>query len=394
MRFPLRFPLRFPMMSSKANCTFLASAAFVIIMSTAAFSADTELSGSLKNVFSDGKMQSGSDYWSDLTRLRLELDATASSETSVKIIYDNEMSVGTVLDTAEFNAGKDLRDDAYFDLSHEVSDSGDLYWRHKIYRAYGTWTDDELTVIVGRQRVAWGQTRIWNPTDLFNPVSPFVIESGERLGIDALSIEHSFGPLSSVHVVYGPGRTSSDETAGARVRGNIKGYDLSIIFGEFRQKEVYGLDFAGSVGESGVRGEWTRTDPSDSPAGGEDYDRLVLSVDHSFPSTLYVLVEYLYNEGAVGRNAPLAALTNFSGEIVTRNRRFLAANVGYEFHPLIRGSVTSIYDKDGEGFFTSPSVSYNIKQSVDLTLGAQLFRDKGEYAGTDNLWYAVGQWYF
>jgi hypothetical protein len=217
------------------------------------------------------------------------------------------------------------------------------------------------------------------------------IEGGQRLGVDAINFEYSLGALSGFNVVYAPRDESEKTSAAVRLRTNIMGYDLSIVVGEFREDDVIGFDFAGSIGDSGFRGEGVFTDPDE----GNDFTRLVLSWDYNFPSTLYLLVEYLYNGGNVGEDASLADLARFTGEIVTGNKNFLAIALGYELTPLIRPEFYAIFDIDGGGLFINPGMRYNVFTDLDWIIGVQIFPgDEGEYKGLPDSFYTSLEWYF
>jgi hypothetical protein len=169
------------------------------------------------------------------------------------------------------------------------------------------------------------------------------------------------------------------------------GYDLSIVVGEFREDNVIGFDFAGSIGDSGFRGEGVFTNPDE----GNDFTRFVLSWDYNFPSTLYLLLEYLYNGGNIGEDASLADLARFTGEIVTGNKNFLALALGYELTPLIRPEFYAIFDIDGGGLFINPGIRYNVFTDLDWIIGVQIFPgDEGEYKGLPDSFYTSLEWYF
>ncbi len=350
------------------------------------------MGGSFKALITTGKTLSGVDYWSGLGRWRLENDLRPSPSTLIKAIYDVEAITGTILETPEFTLAKERPDDALYDLSRNMVDNPDLLLRHSLYRLYLSLSGKGSILTIGRQRIAWGQARLWNPTDLFNPVSPLEIERGERMGVDAISLEYFLGPLSSIHLVYAPRKEEEKEAKGLRLRINLRGYDVSFMGGRFRGEEVVGLDFAGNIGNSGFRGEATYTDGK----GRKDFPRLVLSWDYSFPSTLYILLEYLYNGGNLGRGGDLSKVSAFSGEIATRNRNLLSLMVTYDPTPLIRVGITAIYDMDGSSSFLNPAFTYNITTNVDLVLGAQLFSggEDDDFGAFSNTYYSWVEWFF
>ncbi len=350
------------------------------------------LSGSYKTILINGKTLAENDFWSDLNRLRLKFNIEPADSFLIKIIYDNEVTVGSILKKDEFIIAKDKKDKTLFDLNAQPIDTSEILWRHLLYRIYFRYFREPFNLTVGRQRISWGQARIWNPTDLFNPVSPLQIEGDQRLGVDAVSFEYSFGALSSLNLVYAPGDDQLKSSKGLRLRSNLKGYDMSVIFGEFREDTVLGFDFAGNIGDSGFRGEGVFTDKRQD----SDFIRFVLSWDYSFPNTLYILFEYLYNGGNSGADATASVADRFSGEIVTKNRNFTAVGVGYDITPLLRLDSYVIYDMDGEGIFFNPFLTYNILNNVDWTAGLQIFSgdDNSEYGALSNAYYTYVEWFF
>lgn len=351
------------------------------------------LSGSYKNLLTIGEtLLLKEDFWSDLNRLRLELDLKPSYSLLFKTVYYHEAFTGTILKKPESVAIKKGVEDNLFDLTGNILDNPDLFWRHSLYRIYLAYSIEDITLTIGRQRIAWGQARIWNPTDLFNPVSPLRIESDQRPGVDALSLEYSSGPLSGLNIVYAPGDEKGKRNAGARLRTNVKGYDLSMIFGEFREDKVIGFDFAGNIGDSGLRGEGIFTDPK----VGKDFTRFVISWDYNFPNTLYLLLEYLYNGGNLGRGISLLRIAEFSGEIATRNKNFFTTGIGYDPTPLLRFDLYAFYDMDGRSLFMNPNIKYNLFSNLDWITGVQSFSgdEDSEYGPLPDTYYTSIEWYF
>jgi len=338
------------------------------------------------------------DFWSDLNRLRLEFDAQVSERVHVKAVVDNELLLGSLLGKPEFVLAKNREDNTLFDLDYIVKDDEDLYWEISLYRLYFSYSVDDTAIITGRQRIAWGTARLWNPTDLFNPISPLQIDRDARAGVDAINIEHYFNALSSVNLVYALGNDNRDRDLAIQATTNVAGYDLSALIGEFREDWVVGLDFAGNLGNSGFRGETTFTDPEI----GEDFTRVVMSWDYSFPNTLYLLLEYLYNGGNlsipdISGGMPVQSdIRTFARGIVTRNKNFLGWVAGYEVTPLFRVDSLLIYDIDDRSVFWGPAFKYNIFTNLDWSLGVQIFSGEtgSEFGDLPGTFYSSLEWFF
>jgi hypothetical protein len=368
--------------------------ALVVCCAAGAFGDDRfQLSGYYKNLLYDSESLAGNGYTGDLNRLRLDAEYRPSHDVTGKIVLDTEAVIGSVLDTGEFKAVKGSRP-AYSTLEWTFADNSDVWGRTSVHRLYLEAKSGNITGTVGRQRIAWGSGRLWNPTDVFNPVSPFEIERDERAGTDAASVTLYPGPLSSITTVYAPEREGKDDVA-LRARTNMQGYDVSLVLASLNNRDLLGLDFAGNIGDSSFRGEVTHealtTADALFPERRERFARSVLSWDYTFASTLYVLVEYLYNGGNVRRDVPL---TFIAGEIVTRNRNFIAFGLGYDLTPLIRTECTVVRDVDGNGVVAEPSLNYNVRQNVDWVTGGLLIAAKGEYEGQHSLYYTSVKVFF
>lgn len=357
------------------------------------------LSGSYKNLALVSRTPFLEErFWSDLNRLRLALDADLSERVTFHAVLDNEWLFGTVLDRQEFQLVKDHETDSLIDLNAQVLDRDDVLWRASLYRMHFDFNLPQAKLVLGRQRIAWGSGRIWNPVDLFNPISPLAIEPDQRDGVDAVNLEYYPGAFSLLNIVYAAGGERRDDSFGVRAGTQFAGYDVKLMAGEFRRDVVAGLEFAGSVGSSGVRGELTYTD---ADAGG-DFWRAVAGWDHSFPSTLYLMFEYLYNGGNVDNPLGPGGFTLddnprvFTSGIATRNRNFLGAAAAYELTPLLQASALLVYDIDDASSFVAPSLVYSVLEDLDLTLGAQLFSgdDTSEYGDQQQVYYASLEWFF
>lgn len=360
--------------------------------------ASLDVSGSFKSLLSRATTPVREErYWSDLNRLKLNIDGRLNEMISAKAIIDNEFLIGTLIDTQDFQDAKEFRTNTRWDLDNLVADNDDLVWRANVYRAYLQLDFAQANVVAGRQRIAWGTGRIWNPTDLFNPISPLQIERSQREGVDGLSAEYFLGTLTSINLVYALGETSEQNSLALRAGTNVGGYDVGIMGGSFRSDSVIGFDFGGNIGAAGLRGEATFTDPD----SGSSFTRLVLSVDYSWPNTVYLLAEYLYNggnlKGSGVSDAEIEARERFfNGEIITENKNFLATGLGYELTPLLRIDGVSIYDIDEGSIFLTPSLTWNALTNLDLTVGGQFFAgdEDSEYGDNDSVFFTSLKVYF
>jgi len=356
--------------------------------------AKLKLGGYYKNLLSQSQtvFPGGQSYLADVNRLRLELQGRPVEWAAFDVQYDNEVLLGSYLDTAQFALQKNREPDTYWDLESTTLDRASVFAFQRLYRAYVDLYSSLVDLRVGRQRIAWGTGRFWNPTDLLNPFDPTQLERDERPGVDAVLVERKLGPLSKLSLAYAPQHSSSDSSVAGRLHGNLRETDFSLLAGQFHRDEVAGFDFSGRISQVGLRGEaaYTRADI------GPDYVRAVVGADYVFPSTLALSGEIYYNgQGATNKeDYDFGAL--FSGAVQNVARHYAGLYVGYDVTPLLRLNSYGIINLDDNSAFFFPSAVYSVMTNLDLSLGVQLFGGSAgsEYGAFHDVYYAQLQWFF
>jgi len=331
-------------------------------------------------------------YNLDLNRLRLELRGQISRALAYEIQYDNEILLGSYLRTPQFGLQKSMRAPQRWQLEHAYADSPDVFARHRLYRGFMTFSSGATDIRIGRQRIALGTGRFWSPLDILNPISPIQLEREERLGVDAVLIERKLGALSRASGIYAPRRGGADPSAALYWHGNSAGADFSLMAGKFAGDRVFGGDVATQLGDAGLRGEITHTEPAD----GKNYRRVLLGLDYAFANTLTLSAELYYNgAGASGPDRyDFAALLD--GRIRSLGQRYLGMFGSYEITPLLKTQNHFVINLQDNSRYFGPSLTYSLNESVDWTLGAQLFSGGGrsEHGRISNVYYTQVQWFF
>lgn len=85
-----------------------------------------ELTGSLKSVFLRSRASTGEDYALSLNRLRVEAKGDLAPGLALDLQYDNEVLLGSYLDTAEFRALKDTAQPQYWRADANYVERGDV----------------------------------------------------------------------------------------------------------------------------------------------------------------------------------------------------------------------------------------------------------------------------
>jgi hypothetical protein len=272
------------------------------------------------------------------------------------------------------------------DLRWTIAESDHYSLIHFIDRLVYRQRLDFGEICIGRQRISWGTGRIWNPTDLFNPINPANFAKIEKDGADAVSAKINLGPLSDVQAVWNPA-LNAVSNYGGRLRAHSGEYDFSFLGGYFDGKSVAGGDLAGNLGEMGVRGEILVSGIGQkTPA---PFVKYIVGIDHQLTPELYALLEYQFNgQGTSDRDAyDFEAL--YRGEILNVARHYLAVSGSYLIHPLVTLTAMGTLNFDDGSQFYAGTVSYSAGDNVVLGLGLQAFvADVG-----DEFWYYPGTAY-
>jgi len=334
----------------------------------------------------------GEDYTLDLNRLRLRLRGQPTTTLRFDIAYDNELWLGSYLDTPQFSRQQNPPQDSLFNLQQTTLDRDAAFARHGLYRGYVSLAMGDVDVRLGRQRIAWGTALLWNPMDILNPLNPLQLEREERAGVDAVTLDWNYAALSRLSLVAAGHETGDSSSYAIRWKSNLDLFDISLMGGRFRQDSIAGFDFAGQLGQMGLRGEFTH---NNTERDGE-YQRFVVGADYSFGNTLTLALEYYFNgQGASDRNA-YQVTRWLSGNVQSLGRHYLGGFFGYDFTALLRWKNYLILNLDDDSVFGFHSLVYSLVDNVDLTLGVQ--HQSGlktaEYGLLQNIYYTQLQWFF
>ena len=328
----------------------------------------------------------------NLTRLRLKPQIFLWSGARINIEYEMDALLAKDINNSEINQVTVNRQ--LINMKWNIASGNKYQLSHYIDRLYFRQGFDWGNIIVGRQRISWGTGRIWNPTDLFNPLNPADFSKIEKDGADALSMTYYLGNFTDLNIVYNPQDKFKENNAAFRFRTNYDTYDLAVIGGYFDRRYVAGFDFAGNLFVAGVRGEGIIS--MDKNDLSKNYTKLVFGIDNQFTPKLYALIEYQYNgEGRTNKfSYDLTRLAR--GEIINLNRNYLFVSSNYLFTPLITGTFSNNTDiNDGSGF-VNVSCSWSLTENSNLTFGALITYGKEftEYWYYQNSLYTQAELFF
>lgn len=339
--------------------------------------------GYLKNMVSFNYFNN--DLWvEDLTHNRLNFAWYPNKNFSAFLEFRNRLIVGDfVRDIPNYDQIIDSNND-YFDLSANLVNNRSMLLNVMADRAFIQWNKNDWEIKLGRQRINWGVNLAWNPNDLFNAYSFFDFDYEERPGSDALRVSKYTGPASSIEVAAKIADDKDRFVGAAMWRINKWNYDMQFITGIAQGDLALGTGWAGNLGKAGFKGELTYLIPVTPTTVNESYDQLflgALSVDYSFPNTLYLNGSILYNSMAevnptVGFAFTRARPGNYTMRNISNYRWSSFVQSSYQFTPLFLGGLSVIAYPGSKAFFINPALTFSLRQNLDLDVVGQLFFDE------------------
>ncbi|PCI45274.1 MAG: hypothetical protein COB41_01975 [Proteobacteria bacterium] len=353
-----------------------------------------ELSGRYTNLLFQHKDSRNQYVTSDLNRLRLTVDG-GEHAWQWRLSYDHELLYGGAVRDPAFAQLRQRPDPTWLDLNANIVHSASIDWRHNLYRGWIQYKAEAWDVVLGRQRIAWGSGRIWNPTDRFNPVQPTALEPDQKLGVDAAYMTHSYSDFGSIQLVAAPPQSNRalNRKWALRWQDTIEQTDMALWLGEVGEERVLAVDVTGNVADAAARLEWQQS------WGGKQggFGQLVVGIDGTltgqlFTEGLYVAVEYFYN-GLAGLHAKQLIQSDI---LQSNSRQLLGMLMAYDLTPLWRTELVWLLDLEKPSMFIAPSLRWSVSDNMDATIFSQLPTGSAgsEFSGLNELFAVKLEYYF
>ncbi|MEK7234662.1 MAG: hypothetical protein AAB268_12665 [Elusimicrobiota bacterium] len=333
-------------------------------------------------------------YNLNIARARLTLDAE-KYVLRAHVDFDQQVAAGSFFRTMEFRQFGYSPPKPWLDMEHTVSTGTTNGYGVGAYRAWVGVEGERGVLRAGRQRIAWGSGKLWNPTDVLNPYDPTSVERDERHGVDALYARVGVGSLAQAELAWAPGGVWAQHALLARGRANWEGWDASLLGGKIPGSTasfVLGGDLAGAVFDGTAHGElaWF------NPANRTPYWKAGLGYDYSFVSGAAIAVE-AYHAGN-GAADPLrynyAALRAGLEPGVAKD--YAGATFSKDLHTLVKFECAAIVNLDDGSTLSYPSLAWNALPDLWLTVAWRRFGgDKiSEYGRLPNSTLLSAQYWF
>ncbi len=234
---------------------------------------------------------------------------------------------------------------------------------------------ENVQLSIGRQRIAWGTSLVWNITDLFNPLSILDFDYEERPASDAIRIQYYTSDISKLDIAFKSSDKNEKSTLAIQYYYNIFEYDFYFLAGFFKQRPVAGFSWAGDIYGAGFRGEILLSSPPDKVKyvnlfHNEKKLQLssVFSFDYTFINSLYIHIEFLYNN--IGKKANIQLYSRDALELgmQSASRLNLFYQIGYNITPLLRGDILSLHNPFDNSSAILLSLNYSVIENLDVSM--------------------------
>lgn len=320
---------------------------------------------------------------------------TAALELRTRIFY------GETVEKIPFYSSIIKSKQGFVDLDVLLWDEKKSIGYVEVDRLWLDYIKDSWQFTIGRQRIAWGTSWAWNPTDLFNPKDVLDFDYEELPGADAIRVQYYTGPVTKIEVAVSPGRSKKDIIAAGLISFNQWNYDFNLIAGYKKERWMIGGGWVGDIQDAGFRGEVLLSQAPKSDFNSSLYEffnldpltkndpavSFVLSGDYTFTNSFYIHTELLYNSNGTDRYAALYQREALTLDMLTAARFLIFQEFAYQFTPLIKGGIFGIFNPDDKSYLIVPSVSYSIITNLDFYLTGFLFggeplTEYGNYGST------------
>jgi hypothetical protein len=310
----------------------------------------------------------------NLIHNRLNLKGFVNYNITFAAEFRNRLFTGDMVRSGRSYSEMTGNDQGWVDLSWNILNEQSFFLNATIDRLWVDFNYGKFQTRVGRQRINWGQTLVWNPNDIFNAYSFFDFDYVERPGSDAIRLQYYPGVSSAIEIAVKADH-ENDITAAALYRFNKMGYDIQFLAGYVNSEDlVAGAGWSGALGSVSFRGEVSWFQPAKNFSDSTGTALFTLGFDKVFKNNSMAQMQVMYC------NNPMN-LTSFSslysGNMSTKDlafSRFSAFGLfSYPVTSLLNVSVSAMWFPDLKGYFAGPSIDYSLAENIDFSLFWQHF---------------------
>lgn len=319
-------------------------------------------------------------HWQNLVHNRLNLGWQPHACWRIDIGIRNRLFNGDFLNIPGYTKLLD-QDRGLVDLSWNLLDKEDILWNMTCDRLYFTFEKGRWSFKLGRQRINWGQTFVWNANDLFNSYSFFDFDYIERPGCDAFRGTFYHNETSYSEVVVSLDHSDKITTA-FLYHGMIKSFDFQVITGIQAEEDfVVGGAITKDFKGINLRGELAYKQPLDNFGKSTGIIEFSIGADYLFSNNLMLQGEFMYNnkKNIFSPKNILNSILNPSSIniMATMNSWNTVILLFYPPTDRLSLSFSGMYMSGLETGFTGFTMDYSLWNNLDVSLISQYFSTIG-----------------
>lgn len=281
-------------------------------------------------------------------------------------------------------SGMLFTDNGLVDLTWDIYSSSSFALGTQLDRLWFSISLGKVQFTAGRQRINWGQAVVWNPNDIFNTYSWYNVDYPERPGSDALRLQY-YPSSTSVLEIASKWNSEGKITIAGLGRFNAGGYDIQFLAGLVDDQDyMAGAGWSGNIAGAAFRGEVSYYQPKRNFTDTTGILLATVGADYVFPCSFSLTFQALYNQLPPDFK-PQNLLAVYQAPSSPKTLSFAEWNLflmgSYPVTPLFDVSLAGMYYPDLYGFYIGPTLNYNVKQNLDLSLYFQYFNGRFTYSG-------------
>lgn len=241
----------------------------------------------------------------------------------------------------------------------------DQVWMHVQWNA--------IEIRLGRQLIHWGQTMVWNISDIFNTYTMAQMHDPIKQGSDAIRISWYPSPVSMVEFAAKL-NFYNELTTAVMYRFNYKSFDVQLKTGLAEASDwLFGWGLVWNRNKVGVRTEGAYYQPLHTGDDARGSLLIATGIEYVFTGGLIIQSEMLYNQLHYMHSYNILRRlydVSTSPRVLSISEWSLAVNASYPITERLRAGFLSSFFVDYEAYTMSASLRYNLSRNFELFVNA------------------------
>ena len=317
---------------------------------------------------------SGPVLFDNLLHNRINLKIFINKNITFAAEFRNRLFTGDLARINNYYSDMIGTDQGWIDMSWDVMNKSSFYLNTTVDRLWLDFNYNKFQATIGRQRINWGQTFVWNPNDIFNAYSFFDVDYIERPGSDAIRLQY-YPSSSSTIEAAAKIDNENNITAAGMYRFNRWGYDIQFLAGYSNSSDIVaGAGWSGSIGSVSFRGEGSWFHPVEAFKDTSGTMIITAGIDKVFEDNSIAQLQLMYCNNPLKMNNFTSIYTgNLSAKDLAFSKFTAFGQFTWAATPLLNIGISGMWFPDLNGYFTGPALDYSLAENVDFSLIWQHF---------------------